>query len=225
VTVCIAYIYSTPVFFWAGDLDRAAECIERLIDHAEKYSLAPYRAVGLALKGELLILRGDPVQGTALLRSALTVLQADRHNILTTVFSRALAEGLAQTGQFEEARSVIEGAVALAQQRGAAFDLADLLRANAEILLLGPKPNPAAAEEMLRQSIEVARQQSAIAWELKAAAGLVELLARRGEADDARELFTSIQQRLPAVPGAADLPATHGVPGSSGSAEDRAASP
>jgi tetratricopeptide (TPR) repeat protein len=213
------------VFFWAGDLDRAAECIERLIDHAEKYSLAPYRAVGLALKGELLILRGDPVQGTALLRSALTVLQADRHNILTTVFSRALAEGLAQTGQFEEARSVIEGAVALAQQRGAAFDLADLLRASAEILLLGPKPNPVAAEEMLRQSIEVARQQSAIAWELKAAAGLVELLARRGEADDARELFTSIQQRLPAVPGAADLLATHGVSGSSGSAEDRAAGP
>jgi predicted ATPase/DNA-binding winged helix-turn-helix (wHTH) protein len=225
VTVCIAYIYSTPVFFWAGDLDRAAECIERLIDHAEKYSLAPYRAVGLALKGELLILRGEPVQGTALLRSALTVLQADRHNILTTVFSRALAEGLAQTGQFEGARSVIEGAVALAQQRGAAFDLADLLRANAEILLLGPKPNPVAAEEMLRQSIEVARQQSAIAWELKAAAVLVELLARRGEADDARELFTLIQQRLPAVPGAADLLATHGVPGSSGSAEGRAASP
>ncbi len=225
VTVCIAYIYSAPVFFWVGDLDRAAECIEHLIAHAEKYSLALYQAVGLALQGELLILRGDAGQGTGLLRSALMVLQADRHNILTTVFSRALAEGLAQTGQFEEARSVIEGAVALAQERGAAFDLADLLRANAEIVLLGPQPNPVAAEEMLRQSIEVARQQSAIAWELKAAAGLVELLARRGEADDARELFTSVQQRLPTVPEAPDLLAVRGGPGSSRPAEDRAASP
>jgi predicted ATPase/DNA-binding winged helix-turn-helix (wHTH) protein len=219
VTVCIAYIYSTPVFLWVNDLDRAAECIDRLIAHAEKYSLAPYRAVGLALRGELLILRGDAAQGVALLRSALTVLQADRHNILTTVFSRALAEGLSHLGQLEEARMVIEGAVALAQERGAAFDLADLLRTNAEILLMEPQPNLVVAEEMLRQSLEVARQQSAIAWELKAASVLAELLAKRGDANGARDLLAAIQQRLPTVPETVSLQITHVLPGSSRPAE------
>jgi tetratricopeptide (TPR) repeat protein len=204
VTVCIAYIYSTPVFFWVGDLDRAAECVERLIAHAEKYSLAPYQAVGHALKGELLTLRGEANQGVIHLRSALAVLQADRHNILTTVFSRALAQGLAQIGQLEEARGVIDGAVALAEERGAAFDLADLLRTKAEILLKGAQANASAAEDVLRQAMEVARHQTAIAWELRAATVLAQLLTDRGQTDDARDLLGSVQQRLPPGPEAVD---------------------
>jgi hypothetical protein len=114
---------------------------------------------------------------------------------------------------------VIEGAVALAQERGAAFDLADLLRTNAEILLMEPQPNLVVAEEMLRQSLEVARQQSAIAWELKAASVLAELLAKRGDANGARDLLAAIQQRLPTVPETVSLQITHVLPGSSRPAE------
>ncbi len=198
VTVCIAYIYSIPVFFWVHDLDMAAKCIERLIVHSEKYSLAPYNAVGLALKGELLIQHGDASQGIAVLRSALAVLQADRHNILTTVFSRALAEGLARRGLLEEARGVIDGAVALARDRGAAFDLADVLRAKAEIMLLGSQTNPAAAEMILWEAVEVARQQSAIAWELKAALVLAHLWVRQGQAIRARTMLAALRQQFAA---------------------------
>jgi predicted ATPase len=198
VTVCIAYIYSIPVFFWVHDLDMAAKYIERLIVHSEKYSLAPYNAVGLALKGELLIQHGDASQGIAVLRSALAVLQADRHNILTTVFSRALAEGLARRGLLEEARGVIDGAVALARDRGAAFDLADVLRAKAEIMLLGSQTNPAAAEMILWEAVEVARQQSAIAWELKAALVLAHLWVRQGQAIRARTMLAALRQQFAA---------------------------
>src|SRR5258708_27073526 len=101
VSVCISLIYAAPVFLWSGDLERAADFIDRLIAYAGRYSLAPYRAVGMALKGELAVTRGQAAAGLILLRNALETLHAERHNILATVFASALAEGLRKTGQFD----------------------------------------------------------------------------------------------------------------------------
>jgi predicted ATPase len=179
--------------------------VERLIAHATKYSLAPYRAVGLALKGELAVLRGDPHEGVALLRGASAALEAERHNILATVFSRALAEGLARSGQFDEALAVIGRAVALAEQRGAGFDLPDLLRASAEIQLAAPRPDMVAAEEALLRAIEWARKQSALGWELRAAIRLAELWADQGKVGPAREMLDRLLACFPDGLGTADV--------------------
>jgi predicted ATPase/DNA-binding winged helix-turn-helix (wHTH) protein len=196
VTVCISLIYAIPVFFWTGDFESAAERIEQLIAHATKYSLAPYRAVGVALKGELAVLRGDAYAGVALLRGASAALEAERHNILATVFSRALAEGLAQCGQLDEAVAMITGAVKLAEDRGAGFDLPDLLRARAEILLAGPHPNVAAAEAAFLRSIECARKQSALGWELRTAIPLAELWVEQGAVERARDMLNKLCPRF-----------------------------
>src|SRR5260221_1469337 len=57
VSVCISLIYAGPVYLWCGDVERAADIIERLIAYAGRYSLAPYRAFALAQKGELAVTR------------------------------------------------------------------------------------------------------------------------------------------------------------------------
>jgi predicted ATPase/DNA-binding winged helix-turn-helix (wHTH) protein len=101
VSVCISLIYAAPVFLWSGDLGRAADLIERLIAFAGRYSLAPYRAVGMALRGELAVMRDEAEAGLILLRGALETLHAEQHNILATVFTSALAEGLSKTGQLD----------------------------------------------------------------------------------------------------------------------------
>src|SRR5260370_42567087 len=63
VSVCIALIYAGPVFLWSGDVERAADIIDRLIAYAGRYSLAPYRAVGLAQKADLAITRNQARSG------------------------------------------------------------------------------------------------------------------------------------------------------------------
>ena len=133
IDVCIAYIYTIPVFLWIGDLSAAEDRIKRLLAHATKYSLAPYRAVGLALQGELLIQSGKTAAGVQLLQEALAILHAERHHILAKSFARALAEGLAKAGQFDEAMAKIRGALAAAEAGGGTFELPDLLRAQAQI--------------------------------------------------------------------------------------------
>ena len=127
ITVCISLIYAVPVFFWCGAWSEAEPIIEQLIEYAAKHSLAPYHAVGVALKGEFLVRSGATVPGVELLRDALNTLRAERHDILVTAFACTLAEGLATTGQFDEAATIIDGAIAQAERAGGSFDLPEIV--------------------------------------------------------------------------------------------------
>lgn len=162
----------------------------------ERYSLAPYRAVGMALKGELAVTRDQAGSGLILLRSALETLHAERHNILTTVFTSALAEGLWKTGQLDEALITINGAAARAASCGATFDMAELLRIKGQILAAMPRPDWASAADCLMKSLAVAREQSALAWELRSATALARLLSENGQRDQARDTLAPVYDRF-----------------------------
>ena len=116
------------LLLWAGDSPRASDLIEQLIAHAGRYSLKPYHALGIALKGELAIAQDEPGAGVDLLRSALEILHAQRFNIMITGFIGAFAEGLRKTGQFKEALFTINGAITRATNSGVELDLSELLR-------------------------------------------------------------------------------------------------
>jgi len=196
VSVCISLIYAAPVFLWSGDLERAAEVIARLIAYAGRYSLAPYRAVGMALRGQLAVIRGQAAAGLILLRDALEMLRAEQHNVLITVFTSALAEGLRKTGQFDEALVIINGAVARAASCGATFDMAELLRIKGQVLAAMPRPDRTSAADCLMQSLAVAREQSALAWELRSATALARLLSENGQRDQARDTLAPVYDRF-----------------------------
>src|ERR1700691_2398489 len=69
VPICTSLFYAPMLLLWTGDLPRASDLIEQLIAHAGRYSLEPYRAIAIALKGELAIARDEPEAGLDLLRS------------------------------------------------------------------------------------------------------------------------------------------------------------
>src|SRR5262245_48355312 len=81
VTACIALIWAASIFLWTSDLTSADDCIDRLIQHAERHSLTPYRAVGHGLKGEALIQRKEIETGLDLLCGSLTVLDAEGYQL------------------------------------------------------------------------------------------------------------------------------------------------
>src|SRR6202040_2604504 len=158
---------------------KAGDLIEQLIVHAGRYSLAPYRVLGIALKGELAIARDEPEAGLDLLRSALEILRAQQFNLLITGFVGALAEGLRKTGQFEEALFTINGGIARATNSGMEWDLAELLRIKSQIL--AAQHDRESAMNCLTEALTVARPQSALAWELRSTMALVRLLREDGQ--------------------------------------------
>ena len=132
-------------------------------------------------------------------------MDANRYRIVTLPASRALAEGLALSGRPEEALATIDEAVAHAEQVGEILWLPDLLRARGEILLARRRPDLPAAEGSLLRSIDRARKQSALGWELRAAIPLARVWRELGRSGDARSMLDHIYQRFKEGFGTQDL--------------------
>lgn len=205
VTLCICLLYATPVFLWRGDQPIAEDLIERLIALAAKHSLAAYHAGGLGLRGELMLARGRTKLGVEALRTALSTLESERQYILSFAFSRALAEGLARGGHSAEAITIIDVLVADATRGCGTFELPDLLRAQAEVLLAGSPANWPAAEASLVASLDCAREQSALGWELRSAIALSRLWADHGRLDEGHRVLAQVYERFTEGFGTADL--------------------
>jgi ATP/maltotriose-dependent transcriptional regulator MalT len=196
VLLCFSLSYCLSIFLWTGDLEKAADLIERLISQAERYSLRPYGAIGIALKGELAVSRNELETGLDLLRNALGTLHRVQHNVLNTGFTGMLAECLTKTGQFDEALLTINGAIARSKNGGPTFDLAELQRIKARALAGAPQHGRAPAIDCLREALAAARDQSALAFELRSATDLARLLSERGQRDEAGRTLALVYDRF-----------------------------
>jgi predicted ATPase/DNA-binding winged helix-turn-helix (wHTH) protein len=194
VSLCICLLHAAPVFLWRGDLQIVEELVERLIACAAKYSLPNYEAGGVGLRGQLMLARGETQSGVEMLRAALSILRTERRYMLSSTVHRALAEGLAILGSSTEATIIIDGLVADATRGSGTFELSDLLRTRARVLLAVSPNNWCSAEESLKNSLACARQQSAPGWELRSALELVRLWLDRGLVEEARNLLLQVHK-------------------------------
>jgi predicted ATPase len=196
VNICISLIYTIPIYIWVGEYARAEELVDRLIGQAAKNSLGPYHAVGLGLLGEVLVHTGKAEEGIRLLRGAVTTLRAERHHLPVTHCLRAIADGLLRSGEPGEAKRVISEATEIAKAGGAAFDLPELLRVKAEVLLSEGQLDLSEAERLLLEALDCARAQSALSWELRASISLARLWIKLERIADARILLAGVYERF-----------------------------
>jgi predicted ATPase len=194
VPICVAHLYASTFFLWTGDLPRAGYIIEQLIIHARRYSLAPYYALGTALKGELAVTRDEPEAGLGLLRSALESLRGQQYNVHLSRFIGASAAALCKIGEFEQALFTINGVIARATNSGLQLDLSELLRIKSQIL--AARHDRESAMNCLTEALVVARTQSALAWELRSSMVLARLLCEGGQRDQARHTLGLVYDRF-----------------------------
>jgi predicted ATPase/DNA-binding winged helix-turn-helix (wHTH) protein len=205
VTMCIVLVLAARLFLWSRDFDCAQQCVERLTETASQNSLFPYQTVARAIKGELLVWRGEPASGVAELRAALEILHSIGYELQTTSFLMAMAEGLAMTGRHEVAVDAIDEAALAAERNGDLFILPELLRVKGTILMSARKPGVARADECFQRALELAAQQQALAWELRAATSLARLRLDRGGRYEARSILVAVHDRFNEGFGSADL--------------------
>jgi predicted ATPase/DNA-binding winged helix-turn-helix (wHTH) protein len=211
LTLGISLIWTIYVFLWVGDWASAESLIERLIDHAARHFLGPYHAVGIGQKGELLLRRGDIAGGIEHLRRSQATLYATRHRIMTTVFATALAEGLSAQNEAEEALRTIDEAIAQIGDHGESFDMPEMLRVKADILVQSARTTE--AEAWLQQSLALSRRQGARGWELRGAMSLARLWQRTGRRDDAQALLAPLVAHYREGLSSRDLVAARGLLG------------
>ena len=188
--------YCEMIFAWRGEWREAGRLLDLLTEHADRYSLSLYRGVAMALRGELLVKTGQPLEGCSLLRLADLTLTAMHNTSLDTYVACALAEGLAATGSFDQALTAIEGAIELARRRGGTWDLPELLRLKGIALASRSPTDARAVDETLSSAIDLARRQGALAWELRATISLARERLRRGGSADVLGDLSAVYARF-----------------------------
>jgi predicted ATPase len=196
IALGLSLVWMTPGLIWAGDWQRAQEAIERIEAHAQQNGLPAYGSLARGLRGHLLIERGEIQAGVELLLEFQHMLNATRYGSLLASFSAPLAWGLAQRGRLEQALVTIDTQIARVESQGGSFDLPELIRVRAAILLTAGGARDAEAEALLLRSLEQARGRSALAWELRAATTLARLQMRTGRQREAAVALGAVYSRF-----------------------------
>jgi len=183
---------AASIFLLAGDLDAAQYYTDLSLSHAEANALGPLVAVGKGRKAELAIRRGNTNAGIKDLQAILERLRAARHEILSTEFNIALAEGLTAIGRPSESQALIDERIRQVEVGGETLYVPELLRVKGRVLLSMREPDQREAEICFKESLELSRRQGARAWELRTARDLAKLLADRGDSENGRTLLEPV---------------------------------
>jgi predicted ATPase/DNA-binding winged helix-turn-helix (wHTH) protein len=164
VSYCLTLLYAASVYLWSERWDDAEQAIERLVDTSRNFSLEPYFAGGQALKGELLHGRGDHETAIPLLSEATQRLNRERQIAQAPYCASILADALRTTGRFGAALEVLEHAIEQRRSGGGSYDMPEMLRIKARILLGSSADNREKALDCLNNAAGLARTQGAVSW-------------------------------------------------------------
>ena len=186
-----ALLWAFAVYAWNGEAEAYEDYANCIIEESGKHTLGPFQAIGEAVKGVIRAAQGRIEESLILLRLALDKIGDHRYGPITD-FNMHLAEGLARAGQRGDALEMFDETIARAGRFNYRLELPEMLRLKAELLLSGPSPDVSLAERLLNESLAVARQQSARAWELRTAISLARLWMQQGREDEARALLAPV---------------------------------
>jgi predicted ATPase/DNA-binding winged helix-turn-helix (wHTH) protein len=188
-----ALLRASMVALWTADMAAADRFVTMLLDHSARHSLMREYLWGRSFATVLEFRRDDSPSK-----------RARRDEMLSDPLSSP--PHVETLGTLSEDLVGLE-AVARAEDGRAGWCAAEILRANAAVMLKEGTLDTLAAEIQFRRSLDIARQQGALSWELRAATSLARLWQDQGRIRDAHDLLASVHGRFTEGLGTADLAA------------------
>jgi predicted ATPase/DNA-binding winged helix-turn-helix (wHTH) protein len=184
-------LFACTVALWTGDMPAADRFVAMLLHHAARHSLriSHFRARSLAT---VIACRRGKTRGMMARRDEM------------------LSDPLCDPPYLETLATLSEdlvGAetVARAEDGRAGWCAAEILRANTAVMLRSGALDAASAETQFRRSLDIAREQGALSWELRTATSLARLWQDQDRISDAHDLLASVHGRFTEGFGTADL--------------------
>jgi predicted ATPase len=157
-----------------------------------EYGLATFLAAANLYLGWAMAAQGRGEEGIARIQECLAILGAAGFKMLRPNKLAKLAEAYLAANRFDEGLGALTEALAVAEEHEEFCHLPELYRLRGELLLKQNGSNTAEAQNCFERAIEIARKQSAKAFELRATTSLARLLAKQGRRDEARTILAEI---------------------------------
>jgi class 3 adenylate cyclase/predicted RNase H-like nuclease len=190
----LAYVYFMKAMFeiFRCDPEAVLSSSQALVDLSREHQMGLYLGWGLQCHGWAGARLGDREAGMTELRQALAAYLAQGNKLFAPFFQGALAEREVESQGADGTLSRIDEALVLANQTGEHWTDAFLHHIRGEILLKREAANTAPAEEAFLTAIDIAQQQKARSFELRAALSLARLWRDQGKRENARELLAQV---------------------------------
>jgi predicted ATPase len=190
-SMAFAYGYACIVHALRGQVDAAREIAESQFALCSEHGLADFLAAAIGFRGWDMAMQGHE-EGIALVEecvasSCITGLKVYRPSRLCM-----LAEACGEVGRFERGLDALTEALTIADENEDRYYEPETYRLKGELLLKQNDSNVEEAENCFRRAIEIARNQSAKSWELRATTSLARLFVQQGRRDEARAMLAEI---------------------------------
>jgi predicted ATPase/DNA-binding winged helix-turn-helix (wHTH) protein len=196
--LCRILIVILPVYLALDDWQRSEQCIAQLTDLSAAHSLKSYQAIAVGMRGRWLLIQNNIRDGVALLKRASDEFEAEGGEMLNMDFISDLGAGLAASGQYEEALTLVGNALDIQERGGKLLNVPALMRAKGLILASRSAEDYPEAEASFLSAIDWSKRQSAGLFELMAATDLAELLLKQDRVPEAGKHLGAALDRMPA---------------------------
>jgi predicted ATPase len=158
----------------------------------EEHGLTLLSAIVIGMRGVAMIERGRYEEGIAQVQNRLAETLAAGARIGRTDNLNILAGALGELDRFDDGLSALAESLFLADRNGERIAEAEIYRIKGELLLRQNESDAVEAETCFREAIEIARNQNAKSYELRATMSLARLLKQQGRRDEARAMLADI---------------------------------
>jgi predicted ATPase/DNA-binding winged helix-turn-helix (wHTH) protein len=197
VSQCTTLTFASSNALHVGDLILAERYVKALMDLSARHALRRWNAIGRCFEGVFLIRRGDISGGLELLRTAFARVPQGSFTVFYTPVLAEIADALRRDDKAVEGLAIVDEALARSDSNEERWFVAELLRIKGELVLREGAPQAAmAAEQHFLRSLDWARRQGALSWELRTSTSLARLQHDQGRTAEASGLLQSVYDRF-----------------------------
>jgi len=175
-----------------GDVEQARALSAEAVALASEQDFPLWLWMGQLIAAWVRGEEGAPVEASADVDSALADLGDTGHAVGTAAVMGEVAELYELAGRTDEARSMVEVSIGIAQAQKERLWEAELYRVQADLLLAADPEAQSRAEALLHQALDTARRQGARSFALRAAMGLARLWRNGPRQAEGRQTLAGI---------------------------------
>ena len=180
-SLTVALSYAAMLSQFRRQMHATRKRAEATVALCEGHGFAYYLAWGTIVQGWVGVESGKVEDGMAEMQQGLAALRATGSSLRLPYYRALLAAAFGKTSHVAEGLRALDEAFADVQQTGERWLEAELHRLKGELLLQKPSDNSAEAETCFQKALDIARQQQAKSWELRAANSLARLWQSQGK--------------------------------------------